>query len=372
LPNNLGCVGKYNIFILENIDMRNTYVEGRVAVGGNVTLQNVGVGGGIRPLPSYGTDSSLIIGGNINIIGGRNYSGNTVRNTGSNVISNTMSRSNGALITGISNYFDGKGEYLKGASASWSRLSTNGDCGVDLGDLTLKGVDPCLNIFQINANNVVASDLKLEQLNSINIVAPPGSTILINVAGINIAFGSCQILRNDIAATRVDARTIIWNFPLASKWTNKATTIYGSVLAPFASAKTIFSEINGNVIFKFLSGNAEIHNELFVGMLQNALIPKDNIKIARSAISSKKTNNSLTRKDALIEIVESIALEKEGLTHIINAEIKNIDRFLDLAVNIDELGEIKNSVNETLAKVMKIQMLLEFKIEELKKIIDKN
>ena len=371
LPNNFGSASKYNIFILENINLRNTYVEGRVAVGGNATFLNVGVGAGIRPLPPYGTDNSLVIGGDINIIGGRNYSGNTVRNTGSTVLNNTMGRVNGAFIIGTPIYFDTKGEYLKYASIFWSRLSSNGDCNVNLGDLTLNGDDPCLNIFQINANKIAESDLELKQLDSINIEAPPGSTILINVTGINIAFRSCQILRNGIAATRMDARTIIWNFHQASEWTNKTTAIYGSVLAPFARAKAIFSEINGNIIFKSLSGNAKIHNELFMGTLPKALSPKDNLTIARSTISSTTSNSSPTIKDALMDIVESIALEKVGLDHIINAEVEKIEKSLDLAEDINKLSEIKDSVKETLVKVMKIQMLLEFKIEEVKKIIDK-
>jgi len=371
LPNNFGSISKYNIFILENIDMRNTYAEGRVAVGGNATFLNFGVGGGICPLPPYGKDSSLVIGGDVNVIGGRNYSGNIVRNTGSTVVNYTMSRSNGSIKVGTPIYFDAKGEYLRCASAFWSRLSTNGNWSVDFSDLTLNGIDPCLNIFHINANNVAESNLKLKQVDSINILAPQGSTILINVTGINIAFGSCQILRNGKAATRIDARTIVWNFPQASKWTNKTTTIYGSVLAPYARAKTTFSEINGNVIFKSLSGNAEIHNELFVGTLPNAL-HRDNITIARPTILSTKKNNSPTIKDALTDIVESIALEKEGLTHIINAEVEKIEKSLDLAVDINELSEIRDSVKETLIKVMNIQMLLGFKIEVVKKIFDKN
>ena len=360
---NFGTVGKYNVFILENMEMSNTYAEGRVAVGGNVNLINYGVGSGIGPLQLYGKDSSLVIGGDVNVIGGSNSSGNTVRNVESTVISYTMSNPKGAFITDSPIYFAAKEAYLKGASIFWGRLSTNGTCNLNFGCLTLKGGDPSLNIFQIEANNIAEAGLELKQLNSINIDTPLGSTILINVTGIDISFGKCQILRNGIPATRTDARTILWNFPEASNWTNSTTAIYGSVLAPLACAKTIYSEINGNIIFKSFSGNAESHNELFAGTLPNALPLTATIKENTSTIAAASTTTAPNIQDALTDIVESIALQEVGLTHIINAELEKIQKALDIAVDINELNELNGSVKDTIANVIKMQKEKKYKQE---------
>jgi choice-of-anchor A domain-containing protein len=368
---NFGSVSKYNVFVLENMEMRNTYAEGRVAVGGNVNLENYEVGSRLRPLPSYGEDDSLVIGGEVNVIGGSNSSGNTVRNLESTVISYTMSNPKGAFITGSPIYFAAKEAYLKGESIFWSKLSPKGTLNLNLGCLTLKGVDSSLNIFKVDANNIAEAGLELKQLNSINIDAPLGSTILINVTGINIAFGRCQILRNGVPASRNDARTILWNFPEAANWTNNTTSIYGSVLAPFASAKTIYGEINGNIIFKSFSGNAESHNELFEGTLPNASPLTATIKENTSETKCIPTCKPPNIEDALTDVVESIALEEVGLAHIINAEGEKIQKALDIAVDINELNELNGSVKDTLVNVIKMQMLLEFKIEEVKKIVKK-
>lgn len=268
---NLGPAGIYNVFVLQNMNMSNTDAEGRVAAGGNVTLQNYGIGGSIIPLPPFGTDPSFVIGGNVNVGSGSNFSGNTVRSAASSVISYSMGNPNGAFIIGEPINFEDEAAYLKCASAFWGTQSATGTASVLFGALTLTGTDPDLNVFEINANDVAGSGLSLSQLNGIDIVAPTNSTVLINVTGTTIAFGSYQIFRNGVTATRPDARSILWNFPQAATWTNSTTAIYGSVLAPFADAVTTFSQINGNIVFNSFTGNSESHNELFEGVLPDPL-----------------------------------------------------------------------------------------------------
>lgn len=48
---NFGLANDYNVFVFGNLSLSNTDAEGRVAVGGNATLSNYGVGAGIIPLP---------------------------------------------------------------------------------------------------------------------------------------------------------------------------------------------------------------------------------------------------------------------------------------------------------------------------------
>ena len=57
---NLGLANDYNVFVFGNMSMSNTDAEGRVAVGGNATLSNYGVGAGIIPLPPANTDPSFV------------------------------------------------------------------------------------------------------------------------------------------------------------------------------------------------------------------------------------------------------------------------------------------------------------------------
>lgn len=267
MATNFGLANIYNVFVFNNMSLSNTDAEGRVAVGGNVTLSNYGVGASISPLPTANTDPSFVVNGDINVSAGSNASGNTVINPTSTVINYTMGNPNGSLITGTPIDFAAEEQYLKCASAFWNTLGANGTGEVLFNQLTLTGTDENLNIFNFDSLNIYGTGIPLSLLNGINIVAPLNSTILINVRGTNIQYGSYQIFRNGIAATRTDAQRILWNFPEALTWSNSTTAIYGSVLAPYATANTTFSQINGNIIFDTFLGNAESHNELFIGEL---------------------------------------------------------------------------------------------------------
>lgn len=131
---NFGLANDYNVFVFGDLTMSNTDAEGRVAVGGNATLSNYGVGAGITPLPPANTDPSFVINGAVNVTGGSNASGNTVINPSSNVINYSMGNPNGQLITGTPIDFAATAQYLKCASAFWSTLTPNGTGEVVYGD----------------------------------------------------------------------------------------------------------------------------------------------------------------------------------------------------------------------------------------------
>ena len=71
------------------------------------------------------------------------------------------------------------------------------------------------------------------------------------------------------------------------------------------------------------------------------------------------------KPQAIADVLESIALEEAGLAHIINAEGEKIQAALDLANNVDDLVKVNASVKDTLTNVIKLQMLLQFKLEEV-------
>lgn len=81
--------------------------------------------------------------------------------------------------------------------------------------------------------------------------------------------------------------------------------------------------------------------------------------------------------DALADILESVALQEAGLAHIINAEGEKIQtalgitqegkQFPPMAKSIKDLIEINESVSNTLTKVIKLEIVLELKLEEVSK-----
>ena len=71
---------------------------------------------------------------------------------------------------------------------------------------------------------------------------------------------------------------------------------------------------------------------------------------------------------AASSILQSIALQEAGLAHIINAEGEKIQKALEIADCADDLISVNESVKDTLVNIIKMQMLLQFKLEEASKI----
>ncbi len=99
---------------------------------------------------------------------------------------------------------------------------------------------------------------------------------------------------------------------------------------------------------------------------------------------AQKTENAICEPSCILEILqpcqaitdllESIALQETGLAHIINAEGEKIQQAIAMAqaegstVNIADLIALNQSVSDTLIKVTKLEMVLEFKLEEINRL----
>lgn len=307
-----------------------------------------------------------MVGGDVNVTGGSNASGNTVVNPGSTIISYTMGNPNGLLISGTPIDFAEAERYLKCASNFWGALSPNGTGEVVFNQLNLIGTDEILNIFSLDSGNLYGTGISLAQLNGINIIAPLGATILINVDGTAIQYGSYQIFRNGTAATREHARRILWNFPQALTWSNSTTAIYGSVLAPFAAANTTYSQINGNIIFDRFSGNSESHNELFIGVLPEA----DVCRLTTTSTTTSTTTASTTttqvpvpRSQAITDLLVSVALQQAALSHILNAEGEKVQKILSLdQLTPETILQTNRSVEAMVNSISNLEAILADKI----------
>jgi ethanolamine ammonia-lyase small subunit len=70
-------------------------------------------------------------------------------------------------------------------------------------------------------------------------------------------------------------------------------------------------------------------------------------------------------------LLVSIALEELGISHIINAEGEKIQEVIAKHGCIEDLLKIDKSVQTTLRDLIKKEMLLEFKFENILELIDK-
>ncbi|MEG1608474.1 MAG: hypothetical protein RR348_01255 [Clostridia bacterium] len=75
------------------------------------------------------------------------------------------------------------------------------------------------------------------------------------------------------------------------------------------------------------------------------------------------TPGTVTRPQAISDLIESVALEETGLSHIINAEGEKIQAFVKMAgVTAEELLAVNASVQETIKAITNLEMILESKL----------
>ncbi|MED3080215.1 MULTISPECIES: hypothetical protein [Bacillus cereus group] len=78
---------------------------------------------------------------------------------------------------------------------------------------------------------------------------------------------------------------------------------------------------------------------------------------------------SLTREEVINLLLSSIAMEEIGLSHILNAEGEKLQHFMKQKKrSFCEYIAINHSVNDTLKTIVKSQLLLQLKLEEVNSI----
>lgn len=72
-----------------------------------------------------------------------------------------------------------------------------------------------------------------------------------------------------------------------------------------------------------------------------------------------------TQEQAITDLLESIALEETALAALVHAEAEKIQDLAENQVNADDTIAIQETVRRILAGVIKKEMLLQFKLEEI-------
>ena len=78
---------------------------------------------------------------------------------------------------------------------------------------------------------------------------------------------------------------------------------------------------------------------------------------------------TLTRKEVINLLLSSIAMEELGISHILNAEAEKIQKIVEKkCLSVEEAIITQESLGKTLRNIIKTQMLLQFKLEDVLKI----
>jgi choice-of-anchor A domain-containing protein len=311
----LGDASKYNAFIKNDFNVKGTDTQGRVAIGGNLTVDGGhDIGAEITKF-GMGDGPSLVVGGNIvknnnewgtagflnvyndhpSVLGDIVYAGDVIDNSsGGGILGNLNKVAKANLPVDFNSAF----AHLNQLSTDLMATTANGSttsAGVDwegniTGPLTFKPTST-------PSDNVYVFDVTQEQINSTTEWFVEGvsddATVLFNVTNINavqskdnwagnkdtctegqigcVHFSQTNISINGKLVSEKYAKDafnndqqqkLLFNFGNATQ-VNLASDMYGSVLAPNADIKANPSVIWGQVIGKSWEGNMQINYNPF-------------------------------------------------------------------------------------------------------------
>ena len=253
----LGIASDYNIFVLGDVNQSNTDSEGKVAIGGNVTLSDFYAG---MNLPQDGNNGDvLIVGKNLAFQNGQVRGNAVYGETGE--LTNVTLEDGGTLRQDNPIDFAAASQELQALSQFLGGLEATGTPEIAHGGITLTGSDEDENIFHLNASD-------LSTASSFNIDVTPGSTVIVNISGNAASLQNFGFNFNDDIDQR---QNIIYNFYEAGELSASGIGIQGSILAPFAAFDFNNAQINGNLITASLTGGGQSNNYLFNGDLPDPI-----------------------------------------------------------------------------------------------------
>src|SRR5205823_1898109 len=113
---------------------------------------------------------------------------------------------------------------------------------------SLTGTNPTLDVFTVAASQLASA-------NGLQISAPAGATVLVNVSG---TAGQVQYFGMTVSGT--DRQHVLFNFAAATTLTVAGISVQGSVLAPRADVTFNNGNLEGTLVAKSVTGSGEFHN----------------------------------------------------------------------------------------------------------------
>ncbi len=250
---NLGEAEGFNVFVLYDINQPSSDTEGKMAVGRNAQLAQYSVGDKLPAYP-YGQEDVLVVGNNLTFTSGAVYNGNVVYGNSTNLPIYPVSITGGTLRNESVIDFATAEAYLKSLSATLGAYTNNGTTTYQWGGIFLEGTNPVLNVFHVDG-------AQLSTANNFSITAPNGSAVLVNIDGDSTSWSG------GLSVNGTSIQNVIYNFYEARNLKIQYINITGTILAPLAIVNFVSGVQNGQLICKFLEGQGQFNNKLFIGSI---------------------------------------------------------------------------------------------------------
>jgi choice-of-anchor A domain-containing protein len=264
-------IDKVNVIVFKDANPSGADSEGRMWVGGNLTI----AGGyavnttSIAGLATTCSDWALVVGGNITgdplLAAGKAAYGGTFSGTFNGKCG--IFHATPVDFAALEAKFDGySAAFVAYPTQNPSVLGTvtiaNGV------QIVLTGTNPTLNVFNLTADQLA--------IGSIKFVVPSTSSVVVNISGKTVRWtGKSFVMPDGGTSCKGNSsdwcHKILYNFYEATSLYMEGIGVQGSVLAPYATVDGTGGNIDGQLVCKYLKGGLEYHPYYFNGCL---LLPK--------------------------------------------------------------------------------------------------
>lgn len=249
--NSLGIAADYNGFFFEGFSAQSSDVQGRLAAGGSVSINNYSIA---DQLPASFSGASLVVGGNLTFPSGRVYHGDIV-------VGGSAAGVGAAVLNGLGATqhlydhaalpidFAAERTRLTAESQRLAQLAANTTYESQWGGLYLHG-DNSSSLQVFNLPGQLVLDAHTFQVDRI----PAGATVLFNISGTTAGLTDMSLQSLLPYRTRV-----LFNFPQATTLQLRGISVEGSVLAPLAAINDPQGVIWGTVVAKSWNGMMQVN-----------------------------------------------------------------------------------------------------------------
>lgn len=247
----------YNIFVFGDLTQPSGEIQGSVAVGGDAYFSDVSIGGELAPDASR---TDLLVGGNLTFPDGAVLEGNAVYDgtddlTAAATFFGGISASTQVALDAQSFSMAQSAVYSLSAALASLPAQYPDFPYASKGVVSLEGTDSLANVYSMSADD-------LGHIGGLNITAPAGSIVVINI------FGSSPSL-SGFATTLagVDSQHVLFHFPDATSLYIGNITVEGSIIAPQANVIYSAGQVMGQLIALSLYSQGQFNWEPYLGCL---------------------------------------------------------------------------------------------------------
>jgi choice-of-anchor A domain-containing protein len=263
----VGDAANYNVFVFGSGSFvsQNTDTMGDLAVGGDVSLMNYSVAAGVAGDRSQTPNpAQLVVGGKLTAQNGgvgSNQAGTIYTNTAPSLTSFTAT--GGVKAQTLISSFSADATQYTNLASNLGTLTANGTTSSGSGNtLSFTGTVAGLNVFKVSGTQLANSQ-------TINISAPTGSTVLIDVSGTSATFQNGSVNESGVGAA-----SVFFNLYQATSVSLVGSKDpEGSILAPLAGVTGGFGAMHGQLIAGSYTGNTQFDSVQFTGNLTPVPLP---------------------------------------------------------------------------------------------------